>query len=340
MQATFLRNAWYMLAWSREVLDTPFARTVLDEPVVVYRNSAEAGDLTALMDRCPHRFAPLSRGQLVDGNIECPYHGLQFNSAGKCVHNPFGAAIPAAAKVKSYPVQEVDHAIWIWMGEPALADTAAIPLIDYHHGTGERWVSGLTTARADYRLLSDNLMDLSHTTLIHPGLGGRDYRPKVKSWEQDNGDVVASFITESMNNFFGEQVIPAARVRHCDTIRWSPPSTHYLTSGTGLVGAEQALLSIYSAHILTPETATSTHYFWSSTVPEGFEEDMIRETLIQAFDREDKPMVEAVQVRMGGAELWDLKPVLLPSDVGGVRMRRKLEALIKAEQAAAPTPTC
>ncbi|WP_437880417.1 Rieske 2Fe-2S domain-containing protein [Pseudomonas sp. LRF_L74] len=334
-QATFLRNAWYMFAWSDEVLAAPFARTILGEPVVVYRNSAEAGDLTALMDRCPHRFAPLSKGQLVNGNIECPYHGLQFNGAGKCVHNIFSSAVPAAAKVKTYPIQEVDQALWIWMGDPALADVATIPLIDYHHARDSRWVSGLTTAKADYRLLSDNLMDLSHTTLIHPGLGGRDYMPKVRSWEQPNGDVVASFTTENMNNFFGEEVIPAPFVRHCDTIRWSPPSTHYLASQTSHVGSEEAVVSIYSAHILTPETPTSTHYFWSSTVPDGFPEEVIRETLIQAFDREDKPMVEAVQVRMGDAELWDLNPVLLPSDVGGVRMRRKLEALLKAEHAQA-----
>lgn len=331
MSKIFLKNAWYMIAWSDDVGANPFERVVMNEPIVVFRKSTKSGDLVALHDRCPHRFAPLSKGVVVDGNIECPYHGLQFNSSGACVKSLFSSAVPAAAKVRSYPVQETAGTIWVWMGDPEQADPAKIPVFRHHDPEKFKLVRGITTAKADYRLLCDNLMDLSHTTTVHPGLGGRAYLPKVKSWEE-NGDILASFTTDNMQNFFGEDVIPSPLVRHCDTIRWIAPSCHLLESKTGPAGTDEVVVEVISAHILTPETESTTHYFWSSNVPPGFPEEMVYETLVQAFDREDKPMVEAVQVRMAGAELWDLKPVLLPSDIGGVKMRRKLEALLAAEQ--------
>lgn len=325
---SFLRNAWYMIAWSAEIGNEPFSRRVLDIPVVLYRHD---GELVALANRCPHRFAPLSKGQVVDGNIQCPYHGLQFDRHGTCVANPFSSVAPSAAKVRPFPVHDVHGTVWIWMGDPDVADPAAIPVIAHHADDGIEKVSGLTLARADYRLLSDNLMDLTHTAFLHPALGGRDYVPKVRTWE-DDGDIVAEFLIADMPNFFGEEVIPGPTVRHRDTIRWHAPSVHVLNSQTSRAGSDDPVVQIPSAHILTPETANTTHYFWSSGVPTGFEPGMMREVLIQAFDHEDKPMVEAVQEMMEGHELWDLNPVLLASDAGGVRMRRKLVALIDSEQ--------
>jgi phenylpropionate dioxygenase-like ring-hydroxylating dioxygenase large terminal subunit len=327
----FLRNAWYMIAWANEIGETPFARTVLDIPVVLYRSG---GELTALMDRCPHRFAPLSKGQVVEGHLQCPYHGLQFNVEGRCVFNPFSTVAPAAAKVPRFAVHETYGTVWIWMGDADAADVAAIPAIPHHADANVELATGVTLARADYRLLSDNLMDLTHTAFLHPGLGGRAYVPKVSSREESNGDIVAEFVIAAMPNFFGEEVIEGAQVKHRDTIRWSAPSTHVLISQTGRVDSDEAVVVIPSAHVLTPESATTTHYFWSSAVPEGFSAQLMRETLIQAFDHEDKPMVEAVQRRMGNADLWDLNPVLLASDAAGVRVRRKLAALIEAEQVA------
>jgi vanillate O-demethylase monooxygenase subunit len=327
---SFLHNTWYMLAWAGEVGERPLARTVIGIPLVVFRDP-RSQRLVALHDRCPHRFAPLSMGRLVDGNIECPYHGLQFNTEGRCVLNPFSSAAPAAAKVRTFAVEERDMAVWVWMGEPAQADAAKIPHLP-HHRRGDRMVTGYTATRADYRLFCDNLMDPTHAAFVHPGIGGPTYRPKVKTWEESNGDIVAEFAIERMANVFGEEIIAGAEVRHCDTMRWMAPSVHYLESRTGPVGTDEVLIEVLSAHVLTPETATTSHYFWSSTAPGATPDDALREVLRQAFDGEDKPMIEAVQQRMGGAELWDLKPVLLPADAGGVRVRRRLAALIEAEQ--------
>ena len=114
---TFLKNAWYVAAWSAELeAGRLLARRLLDEPVVLYRDSE--GHAWALADRCPHRFAPLSMGQLVNGHVQCRYHGLRFEGGGACVHNPHGP-VPRAAHVRSYPLLERYSAVWIWMGDPA-----------------------------------------------------------------------------------------------------------------------------------------------------------------------------------------------------------------------------
>jgi vanillate O-demethylase monooxygenase subunit len=327
----YLENAWYAAAWSKEVEVNRFlARTYLDIPVALFRN--EAGEIVAMHDRCPHRFAPLSMGQIVDGAVRCGYHGLSFDQAGNCIKNLFSPVAPKAAKVRVYPVHEQDKMIWIWMGESEPDDPAKIPRLPHQTDPEMRCVFGLTTAKADYRLLSDNLMDLTHTALLHPSFGGLDYIPQFKSWEEDQ-QVVSRYIIEHMPSFIGE---PGSTIHNHDEIRWIAPSTHILESRITPDDGSNHITYIPSAHILTPETAKSTHYFWSSAMAADTpmsDEDMYAQ-LVQAFDHEDKPMVEAVQRRMGDAELWDLDPILIATDAGSVRMRRILAAMIEREQAA------
>jgi nitrite reductase/ring-hydroxylating ferredoxin subunit len=103
----YLRNAWYVAAWSDDIGDDALvARTIMDEPIVLYRKAA--GGVAAIEDRCAHRFAPLSMGKIVGGDrIQCPYHGLEFDGSGACVKNPHGTkSIPPRARVKSYPIIE------------------------------------------------------------------------------------------------------------------------------------------------------------------------------------------------------------------------------------------
>src|SRR5215471_19764047 len=118
VSGTYLRNAWYVAAWSDNLADGQLlSRTILKEPIVLFRKSD--GHIAALQDRCPHRFAPLHMGKIVGGDrVQCPYHGLEFDSSGACVLNPHGTKnIPPRARVGSYPVTEKHKAIWIWMGE-------------------------------------------------------------------------------------------------------------------------------------------------------------------------------------------------------------------------------
>lgn len=327
---TFLKNCWYMFAWAHEIGDAPFARTILDIPVVLYKAGSD-GRLIALLDRCPHRFAPLSLGKVAGDRLQCGYHGLEFDDRGKCVRNPFSSATPPA-KVASFPIIARERAIWIWPGDPEKASEALIPGIAHHEDPDQQCVFGLTKVKADYRLLSDNLMDLSHSAFLHPAFGGLNYMPKVKSWEHADQSVTADFLIESMENFIGP-AISAECIRNNDRIRWIAPATHILDSYMGPVG-EEPTLHIPSAHILTPETTHTTHYFWSSggRKDSGMTDGEMTAFLEQVFDLEDKPMVEAVQRRMGEDDLWDLRPILLPNDTGAVRVRRRLASMIATEQ--------
>ena len=117
----FLRNHWYVAASGSEIGRKPFRRIIMNEPVVFYRT--EDGTPVALEDRCPHRRLPLSMGKLVgDDVLQCHYHGLRFDRTGACVRVPGQDMIPQTARVKTYPVVERYKWLWIWMGDPALAD--------------------------------------------------------------------------------------------------------------------------------------------------------------------------------------------------------------------------
>src|SRR5262245_11199538 len=121
----FLRNGWYSALWRHELTDKPVAKTFLGEKVVLFRTAG--GKPGALEDCCCHRAAPLSLGEVSGETLACGYHGLKFNVSGRCVAVPGQAEVPSGAKVRSYPVAEKWNVVWIWMGDPALADPGKIP---------------------------------------------------------------------------------------------------------------------------------------------------------------------------------------------------------------------
>jgi phenylpropionate dioxygenase-like ring-hydroxylating dioxygenase large terminal subunit len=162
----FVKNAWYVGAWADELKDSgPVGRILLGEPVVFYRLGD--GRVAALEDRCCHRGLPLSKGCVVGNALECGYHGLQFDRVGTCISVPGQDRIPASARVRSYPVEERDHMIWIWMGEPTLADPALIPKHPWHDDPAWTWVKDRYVIQANYQLITDNLMDLTHVGYVH-----------------------------------------------------------------------------------------------------------------------------------------------------------------------------
>ena len=116
----FLKNAWYVAAWDHEITRDLQQIIVLGEKICTFRS--EAGDLVALEDACPHRKLPLSHGRIKGDTVECGYHGLTFNCVGQCVWAPGAGGIPSNAKVHAYPLHEKYGLVWIWMGNPALAD--------------------------------------------------------------------------------------------------------------------------------------------------------------------------------------------------------------------------
>src|SRR6516162_4157447 len=193
ISGAFLRNAWYVAAWSDGVGDGQLiARIIMNEPVVLFRQGN--GEVAAIEDRCAHRFAPLHMGKIVGGDrIQCPYHGLEFDGRGVCVRNPHGAKnIPSRARVKIYPVVEKHKAVWVWMG-PAPADAGKIPDFSVLDNVPELHTTKRYSIviKANYQLIIDNLLDLSHTSYLHEGiLGNADTVESEITAEQDCNDVM------------------------------------------------------------------------------------------------------------------------------------------------------
>lgn len=342
-----LRNAWYLAAWASEVgAQGLLARRLLDLPVVLFRGAD--GSPAALLDQCPHRFAPLSMGKLVDegGRIECPYHGLRFDVKGRCSFNPHGdGSIPKAAVVRSFPVVERYSALWIWMGEPERADPALLPSFPFLDGA--EWGVGVGHMVVDghYELETDNILDLSHIEFLHPLFSSEAVRRAQVTCEQDGETVWCKrFMTQDhevpdfLRQAFGVPEGPVDRWLH---VRWDAPANMALWAGGCAAGSDPARATVSSqAHCFTPESEGRTHYYYAIAFPRavcGPMADTLAQQNVAAlrgpFEREDKPMIEAVQQRMRGADLWSLKPVLLPGDAAAVRARRVLQARIAAEQA-------
>lgn len=123
---SFARNQWYVAAYAHEVGRELLGRTVLGEPLVFYRTEDD-GRPVVLHDRCVHRRYPLSESGLDGDRIVCGYHGFTYDTTGTCVYVPGQKRVPRTARVASYPVVEQDALIWVWIGDPALADPETIP---------------------------------------------------------------------------------------------------------------------------------------------------------------------------------------------------------------------
>lgn len=338
----FLMNSWYVAAWADELGEQQMLpRRLLDQPVVMFRR--RDGVAVALADRCAHRFAPLHMGRLVDDTIECAYHGLRFDCSGKCSFNPHGnGKIPPRAQVRSYPLVERYNLLWIWMGDPDRADPEGIPEFTFLSDTAFQNVKGYTLADGHYELMTDNIMDLGHIEFLHPGLLGSEAVRKAFTEIVQNGNTVFS------NRLTSDEVLPPVlqtwyeagdqTVARWLNVRWDPAANMKLTVGVLPNGQpRESAHESQGCHLMTPATATTTHYFWAQGrnwgVPDAAMDALRLDSLRKAFDTQDKPMIEAVQKNMGTTDLDSLQPVMLSTDGGPVRARRMLKQLIAQETA-------
>lgn len=336
---TFLENAWYMAGWAHEVAEAGLVREICGQKLFFYRLTD--GALAAVHDRCPHRFAPLSLGTRDGDLVVCPYHGLAFGPDGACKRNPFAGKIPAGAQVPAFAVRELDGIVWLWRGNRDAADDRLIPRFPFvPDAPGWRTLNGYTLMEANYEYGTDNLMDLSHIEFVHKGsfAGQGVIFAGQHSVEQD-GDTLHSnwWMPDILPPSVAQGVFPPdMKVDHWLDMRWNAPASMRLHIGVCPHGAPRdAGFEVPQAHILTPANAHQTHYFWSTSRPaQGPEPDtdaMLLMLFRQAFDEEDKPLIEAAYAQVKG-DFWAEKPLSLGIDQGGTRARRVLEKLIRAEQ--------
>lgn len=336
------RNAWYMAGWAEEIGAAGLARRIIDKPVFLFRK--QDGSVAAMLDRCPHRFAPLSRGSRDGDTVVCGYHGLAFSSEGKCVRNPFAERIPAGSDIPAFTTCERDGIVWLWGGDAGQADPAMIPDFGFIPDTPRsRTVRGRTLMQANYAYGTDNLLDLSHIEFVHKGtFAGQGVIFAGNHSITLDGDTLHSnwWMPDIAPPSVAQGVFaPDARVDHWLDMRWNAPASMRLNVGVAPHGADRAAgFEVPQAHILTPADEHTTHYFWSSTRFDAIDDPQVDAMLLalfgEAFDHEDKPMIEAAYANVRGKDFWQEKPLSLGIDQGGARARRLLEKIIAAEDRA------
>lgn len=332
----FLESFWYVAAWSHEVEAKPFARRVLDVPVLMYR--AEDGVAVAMDDRCPHRRAPLSMGRLRGDEIECAYHGMRFGPDGACTHVPGQEHVQDAASNRHFPLVERHGFLWIWMGDADSADPDRIPQ-HYSVQTDPAWAGDgvMIHTRASALLIAENVLDLTHASYLHARTVGTDYVPYTLPEtvvESDHVAVSRGFVNVKNPSTF-VKIMGFEMADREQVIHFWPPGYCLLEMNVRPAGAtdpgEERRMVVLSP--ITPETEKSHHQFLCFYRNFDLDNPKLTEVMMDEVYRtalEDTEMLEAQQRNMDD-DPPDYRQVNLRVDQGPIAARRMVEKLL-AEQ--------
>lgn len=342
---TWVPNQWYVAAWDSEVDRAPLARTICDEPVMLYRRFDRSP--VAMRDACPHRLLPLSMGIKEGDDIRCRYHGLLLDSHGQVKQMPLRAdRLNPAVCVQTYPVVERHRFIWIWIGEAAKADPDLVP--DLWPCSAEGWTfdGGYYHIACDYRLAIDNLMDLTHETYTHQGSIGQMEILEAPIVTRVEGRQV--FVERWMPDidappFWRDALRQDGNVDRWQICQFIAPSSVIIDVGVAPVGAGATAESHdqgvrgFVIDALTPESETSSHYFWGMS---------------RNFDTADTGFTARFRAQQGGVFLEDVEILEAQQrsieanpdlklrgyniDEGGVKARAIIKRMIRAEEEPAP----
>jgi len=344
--SAFVRNMWYVAAWSHELsAGKLLTRTLLGDKVVIYRASGKG--VVALADRCPHRAAPLSLGQCEGENLRCMYHGLLFNPAGECIEMPHQAR-PPQFNVRSYPVIEQEGLIWIWCGDPAKASSRQPLPCPWLASQQWRGKLGYMHFKANYQLIADNLLDFSHSAYVHRTTFGSPAVATVKQSVERVGEQVriVRHLTEiDPVPFHRAAGAGAGKVDMWHEYDWICPGILCMDTGSaptgtgGLEGKRDGVIRFRHLSLLTPETDGTTHYFYTQlrnfALDDASMDDVIFNNVSAAFS-EDKAMIEAQQIEIDRCP--DEALATMAGDRGLVEARRIVQEMLASERPAQERP--
>lgn len=335
-----IRNAWYVAAKSSEISRELFARQYLGISTLLFRR--EDGTAVALQNRCCHRSFPLVEGRLDGDVLECGYHGFRYDCSGKCIAVPSQEKAPDNIRLRAFPVVEKKPFIWIWPGDPALADASLLPHQDYFDHPEWAVNIGFLNIKGSYVHLHENLLDLSHLSFLHEKTFGTPEYARAP---------VETTVTE--NHFEAwrhvECKLPPIYARPLgwegDTAMRSSGSL-YISPGlhvnTGILKnlehpekmqGSQPMVKV--AQLITPESNTSTHYYYAQCRNFAIDDkDMGRFMLEanQAAFSEDVFAIEHINRMQDCDQTPGFYEIDVPADLPGVSMRRHLKKLSAAEQ--------
>ncbi|MFJ2114354.1 Rieske 2Fe-2S domain-containing protein [Streptomyces sp. NPDC087850] len=340
---SFARDQWYVAAYGTEVGRELFTRTVCGESILFWRTGA--GEVTAMADRCVHRRFPLSeKPSRLDGDrVVCGYHGFTYGADGVCVGVPGQRRVPRTARLTSYPVEERDSFVWVWIGEREKADTALIPRAPWLDSPHYTTVYGMEPLAARYGLLVDNLLDLSHETYLHGGyIGTPEVAETPITTEVDERAGIVR-VSRHMDDaecppFYSTSTGIQGRITRWQDIEYHAPCLYLLHSRIAPVGTppprpdgtDPDAFHVEVVYAITPETEHSTHDFWA--VARDFALD---DTGVSDFLRENNRTVVLQDVvaldtleKIVATEPEGTQELSINIDTGGLAARRILKRLI------------
>lgn len=347
----FLRDYWYVAAWSDQVGREPLARTILDEKVVLFRK--EDGTAVALEDRCAHRRLPLSVGTVIGDTLQCGYHGLVYDCAGQCIKVPGQDGKPNA-RVRSFPLIERDQYVSIWLGDPEHAD--ASKMISRPHLGDPDWVffKGHVEVQANYLLIFDNLLDLSHLAYVHNStIGNTPVAENAEVKTERVGNKVR--VTREMVDVPAAQLYAQfgpyrGRFDRWQLSEYTPPAYFLVNNGCAAAnsgGGDDGRIDtpgewgfqVY--HCITPATEKSTHQFWAI----AYHKDVVKEEADRLkFSQQHRGVIgedvviynaqqRALDSDLRGASPQDVQSTaIIDADTGLYHARRIVQALLAQNQ--------
>ncbi len=337
----FLKNAWYVAAWSDEITQDLQQVVLLNENICMFRDSA--GNIVALEDACPHRKLPLSKGRRKGDAVECGYHGLTFNCAGQCIVAPGQGTIPSSARVRAYPCEERYGLVWIWMGNPALADAGEI----FEIGNFDDPAWGMNKGAAlsidcNYLYVTDNLLDPTHVAWVHQSSFGQaaTANTPLRITRKDDGITVWRWMMDVEPAPFYKKIVEfegnCDRLQHYEVRYPSHALIRAVFTPAGAGGVDGPLhektFIMDSYNFMTPETESRTRYYWfqlrNIRPDDEALSQMMSEDVKHAFE-EDREVLNQVQKGMTNRKTPHID---LSIDGGQLRYRRQLEAMIAQER--------
>jgi vanillate O-demethylase monooxygenase subunit len=335
----YVSNAWYAAGFSDEIGDGLLPRLICGEPVVLYRRGD--GTPVALEDLCCHRMLPLSRGRREGDAVVCGYHGMTFDASGACIRVPGEGRIAPSYHVRSRPAAERHGFVWVWMGAAELADAAAIP--DMRWADDPAWAGhqGSMVVGCDYRMVIDNLLDLTHETLVHEStIGNAAVAETPATVEQHGSSVVVSrwIVDHEPAPLWRERIGPGGNCDRWQVISFVYPSNVVIDvgvapTGTGAPAGDRSRgVNHMLMNVITPETADSTRYYWRSVrnydIDDPAKTAAARAAAARIFG-EDKAVLEAQHAAMSR---FPGRPMInLPLDGPSVRVRRIIDGGIAGQ---------
>ena len=330
----FVCDEWYVAAFADEVTRTPLARRILGVPVMLLRRTD--GGVMALEDRCAHRSMPLSLGTVDGDSIVCGYHGARFGCDGGCSSVPSQSVVPPGARVRAFAVEQRGPLVWIWMGAtPSGREPPHLPWISDCDG----WKASRERLhmRASYVRLHENLLDLTHLSFLHAKtFGTPDYAtaPYESQLDAEAGrfaltrSVVPTRLPPIWAKPTGLEGRDAARIASSTFHSPALHEVHVRFHACDQPEHEQPSRAIRTAHIVTPETATSTHYFVhhgrNFALEDGEITEFMHGQLLAAF-QEDIAGLEAIERNLANYPPGTAHEISFRADGPSLAMRRWLK---------------